>query len=136
MEMTYDGALVMPKSFAAVSEEEMTYVEGGGTITVTIKKSTIQGIIGLLGGAVSSYAIQLALDALGGLLVAPIEFGTAGGATLAVAAFLVMWNGAAAAIASGIMGGVVGMGASKIYTGGDITKSFSAAILPNISKSI
>ena len=29
MEMTYDGALVMPKNFVAVDEEEMTYVDGG-----------------------------------------------------------------------------------------------------------
>lgn len=29
MEMCYDGALVMPKNYAAVTEEEMTYVEGG-----------------------------------------------------------------------------------------------------------
>lgn len=29
MEMCYDGALVMPGSFAVMSEEEMTYVEGG-----------------------------------------------------------------------------------------------------------
>lgn len=29
MEMTYDGALGMPKNFAVVDEEEMTYVDGG-----------------------------------------------------------------------------------------------------------
>ena len=29
MDMCYDGALVMPSSFAMISEEEMTYVEGG-----------------------------------------------------------------------------------------------------------
>ena len=29
MEMYYDGALVMPKNYAVVDEEEMTYVEGG-----------------------------------------------------------------------------------------------------------
>ena len=29
MEMCYDGALVMPKSFAVVSNDEMTYVDGG-----------------------------------------------------------------------------------------------------------
>lgn len=29
MEMCYDGALVMPSSYAVMSEEEMTYVEGG-----------------------------------------------------------------------------------------------------------
>ena len=32
MEMCYDGALVMPKTYAAVSEDEMTYVEGGWRI--------------------------------------------------------------------------------------------------------
>lgn len=29
MDMCYDGALVMPSSYAVMSEEEMTYVEGG-----------------------------------------------------------------------------------------------------------
>lgn len=29
MEMSYDGALVMPGSYAVMDEEEMTYVEGG-----------------------------------------------------------------------------------------------------------
>ncbi|MDO5150535.1 MAG: hypothetical protein Q4D76_14285 [Oscillospiraceae bacterium] len=29
MEICYDGALVMPKNYAVVNEEEMTYVEGG-----------------------------------------------------------------------------------------------------------
>lgn len=35
MEMCYDGALVMPKNYAVMSEEEMVYVEGGiDTISV------------------------------------------------------------------------------------------------------
>lgn len=29
MEMCYDNALVMPKSYSIMNEEEMTYVEGG-----------------------------------------------------------------------------------------------------------
>ncbi|MCD8151161.1 MAG: hypothetical protein LUE92_16730 [Clostridiales bacterium] len=29
MEMCYDGALVMPSSYVLMSEEEMTYLEGG-----------------------------------------------------------------------------------------------------------
>lgn len=29
MEMCYDGALVMPSSYAVMDEDEMTYVEGG-----------------------------------------------------------------------------------------------------------
>ncbi len=32
MEMTYDGALVMPKNFAIVAEDEMEYVDGGLSI--------------------------------------------------------------------------------------------------------
>lgn len=33
MEMCYDGALVMPNSYAVVNEEEMTYVDGGFYMT-------------------------------------------------------------------------------------------------------
>jgi len=29
MEMCYDGALVMPKNYVTVTEDEMTYVDGG-----------------------------------------------------------------------------------------------------------
>ena len=29
MEMCYDGALVMPSSYAIMDNDEMTYVEGG-----------------------------------------------------------------------------------------------------------
>ncbi len=32
MEMCYDGALVMPSSYAVMDEEEMMYVEGGGEL--------------------------------------------------------------------------------------------------------
>ncbi len=41
MEMCYDGALVMPSSYAIMDEEEMTYVEGGGIATL---KSNLRGI--------------------------------------------------------------------------------------------
>ena len=30
MDMCYDGTLVMPREFAMMDEEEMTYTEGGG----------------------------------------------------------------------------------------------------------
>ena len=29
MDMCYDGALVLPSSYAVMNEEEMTYMEGG-----------------------------------------------------------------------------------------------------------
>lgn len=35
MEMCYDGTLVMPSSYAVMSEEEMTYVEGGSWSSYT-----------------------------------------------------------------------------------------------------
>lgn len=52
MEMCYDGALVMPSSYAVMNEDEMTYVEGGGYVGVTIKlpKAVIK-MGAVLGGA-------------------------------------------------------------------------------------
>lgn len=38
MEMTYGGALVMPRSYAMMDEEEMMYLEGGAVLTGTAKK--------------------------------------------------------------------------------------------------
>ena len=48
MEMCYDGALVMPSSYAVMNEEEMTYVEGGGTKTYYNKASTLKNTCSLL----------------------------------------------------------------------------------------
>ena len=51
MEMTYDGALVMPKNFAIVDEEEMTYVDGGAGIPNWVVAGAINlGISIILGG--------------------------------------------------------------------------------------
>lgn len=33
MDMCYDGALVLPSSYAVMNEEEMTYLEGGSKET-------------------------------------------------------------------------------------------------------
>ncbi|MBP8689680.1 hypothetical protein KBH77_05010 [Patescibacteria group bacterium] len=37
MTMTYDGTMVMPKNFAVVTEDEMTYVDGGGVESVFLE---------------------------------------------------------------------------------------------------
>ena len=34
MDMCYDGTLVLPSSYAVMDEEEMSYLEGGGTAVV------------------------------------------------------------------------------------------------------
>ena len=51
MDMCYDGALVMPSSFAMMGEEEMTYVEGGETTTKTLKwaNNYFKNIMGISG---------------------------------------------------------------------------------------
>ena len=38
MELCYDGALVLPSSYAVMDEEEMTYLEGGKEIANLSKK--------------------------------------------------------------------------------------------------
>ncbi len=49
MEMCYDGALVMPSSYAVMSEDEMTYVEGG----FAIKSSTLAKCIDVFAGVIA-----------------------------------------------------------------------------------
>ena len=78
MEMCYDGALVMPRNYAVVSEEEMTYVEGGATASVTIKGGFSSNLIkavanagvgvatGLITGAVCA---ALSITGVGALLI-------------------------------------------------------------------
>ena len=60
MEMCYDGALVMPSSYAVMNEEEMTYVEGGGT-TFTLNKSKCAQIATYIYGAGFGVTAALAL---------------------------------------------------------------------------
>ena len=48
MEMCYDGALVMPSSYAVMNEEEMTYVEGG---SLTINRENIRKALACAVGA-------------------------------------------------------------------------------------
>lgn len=41
MDMCYDGALVMPSSYAVMDEEEMMYVEGGITVEAVVGIITV-----------------------------------------------------------------------------------------------
>ncbi|MBA4688318.1 MAG: hypothetical protein H2184_14265 [Candidatus Galacturonibacter soehngenii] len=59
MEMTYDGTMVMPSGCTLMNEEEMTYLEGGGTIKVIASKETVKKIC-LDGVALISTAISAA----------------------------------------------------------------------------
>ena len=81
MEMTYDGALVMPSSYAVMQEDEMTYVEGGGSATVkgTAKqiRTRLTTIIGasLVGNAATTVLGAMLGNVLGGVIGAIIGNG-------------------------------------------------------------
>ncbi|MCI9370376.1 MAG: hypothetical protein HFH65_08685 [Lachnospiraceae bacterium] len=64
MEMCYDGTLVMPSSYIAMDEEEMTYVEGGGTIKLNFSRdflrdcltATLSGVTAIVCGIIGTVA--------------------------------------------------------------------------------
>ncbi len=62
MVMTYDGALVMPSSYAMMEQEEMTYVEGGDRVYYDTLKNAknyfafVMGAAASFGGASSQIA--------------------------------------------------------------------------------
>ncbi len=70
MEMTYDGALVLPKNYVVMDEDDMMYVEGGGTGQVVAYQAIKIGVNmvfnSVLGGgtlnAVSSILRSLGTD--------------------------------------------------------------------------
>ncbi len=94
MEMCYDGALVMPASYAVMNEEEMTYVEGGWSGEVFAAN---------LKGAYNKFqAAKVALLA-GGLTLGAI----AKTATSTAKALYLCYGGTISATATAI-GGVVG----------------------------
>ena len=63
MEMCYDGALVMPSSYAVMDEEEMTYVEGGFYINSN-KCATMATYISMLTGVAQTALTVMALGTL------------------------------------------------------------------------
>lgn len=50
MDMCYDGALVLPSSYAVMDEEEMCYTEGGIAVT-TVQQLYIVGTVITIYGA-------------------------------------------------------------------------------------
>ena len=90
MEMCYDGALVMPSSYAVMNEEEMTYVEGG--MKAWQKAAIIAGVgaagVGLvvalsygqiwIGAKIMKVAIGAYVHQLGAKAVATVVAGSLG----------------------------------------------------------
>jgi hypothetical protein len=111
MEMMYNGTLVMPNNYAVVNEEEMTYVEGGGTFYIQIgKKSPIITALGVAANIKTRAAVLAKLEAMGVAIAGAIEVGTAGLGSLYAGAFILSWS----SVASTIAGMVVEKGINAI----------------------
>lgn len=98
-------AIDMPVSYSLMEEDEMTYVEGGGTFKVEIgENSMVVSILAGLGAAASAKAMTTALTAAGVSIATAIELGTGGFGTLLAGAFLIAWGGVIPTIVSTAVG--------------------------------
>ena len=86
MTMTYDGALVMPSSYAVMNEEEMTYTEGGKFIS---KSKCIEGLA-VIGMSPSTYITAALTYTLAKCLIKKVCIAL-GGAAGAVVSFILGW---------------------------------------------
>lgn len=58
MEICYDGALVMPSSYAAMDEEEITYVEAGYKVAYNTGFRSKLGCVGYATALVNSHKVK------------------------------------------------------------------------------
>lgn len=111
MEMCYDGALVMPSSYAVMNEDEMTYVEGG--ITWDQAKKIGTGILAVIGAvntvmAAFSNAIKLG-KAIKGFAQSAFVKGVAVKVSAAIGR-ITTWISAHIGVVAGVLGALVGFG--------------------------
>ncbi len=89
MEMIYNGTLAMPANYTSVTEEEMTYVEGGGRASVTVKfgltENLRKAVFNTGVGVVTSIAVGAITAALGATGVGAVLIPAAIGAIAAMA---------------------------------------------------
>lgn len=98
MEMCYDGTLVMPANYAVVSEDEMTYVDGGMFIipsnsASTTTTTTTKVSVTLSASQCNELAAVLAIGGGGGTI-----------ATAAISLLAALTGGTGAAIVVAVMG--------------------------------
>ena len=131
MEMYYDGALVMPSSYALMDEDEMSYVEGGGTVSLTLKigsNSFVIHALSAISGALTVAKCTKALTACELAIAGAIELGTAGTGSLYAGAFLLCCSSVIPSIAyAAVTYGIQGL------KGKTFNCSVSKSWLPNLS---
>lgn len=69
MEMCYDGTLVMPANYAVVSEDEMTYVDGGEYKTATFCYKSPTNAYNYLNDMSNAISMTAALTIVGGSII-------------------------------------------------------------------
>ena len=108
MDMCYDGALVMPSSYAVMSDDEMMYVEGGSAKdwAVSIACGLIaNAICAVAKKAVTSGMVKVALTACAGAAKA-VWAGITSAASF-------IWN---TPVALAIVAGTVGIGVGVVIS--------------------
>ena len=99
--MCYDGALVLPSSYAVMNEEEMTYVEGGATYKIskkTVYKKASVAVSDYLycSRVLKVWAVGMVIcSAVAGALVGQVVGAIIGGC-MGLVAGSVVWNWASA----------------------------------------
>lgn len=126
MEMCYDGALVMPSSYAVMSEDEMSYIEGGLTWSQTKKLAvSFLAVIGGINTIVTAFSNAVKFGKfIRGIAQGAFVKGIATKVSAAIGR-IVTWISAHAGVVAGIAGALIGFGggyylgktvASKVYS--------------------
>ncbi len=106
--MCYNGTLVMPSNYAVVTDNEMEYVEGGGTLAITLKKDFLRDLV-----TASCSAI--------GIIVGTIIVGGSSGGTAAVVGGAI----------GGALGWIIGGTLSRKFINKDLKFSVWVPFVPN-----
>lgn len=107
MEMCYNGALMMPSSYAMMDEEEMMYVDGGWSGSVFAAN---------LKGAYNNYKTAKKALLAGGLTLGAIAKTASSTVTAIYMSYGAAITGTAAAIGGFVVGLIVGVGISAGVT--------------------
>lgn len=103
MDICLQANLLMPSNYELMDNEEMSYVEGGGTVNLSLTigdSSFVIHALSAVGGALTVAKATAALAAAETAIATMIELGTAGTGTLYAGAFLIAFSSVIPVIAS------------------------------------
>ena len=132
MTMTYDGTMVMPKNYAVVTEDEMTYVDGGYYRTATHYFSSAEDAYNDLNStAWKFYGLALTVAVSSTLLGAWLGAGAVGALIGGIGGFFagcVVWGWASACDNGAIQAKQLGSRSCRVtYTVQNLTMNVSVS---------